>query len=74
MTKPLHAGRAAESGVVACDLVGLGWTATDKYWNHREVFQAHGGGYNLRSIKGQLGRPWTFLNLEFQLSHTLVVP
>ena len=24
MTKPLHAGRAAESGVVACDLVGYG--------------------------------------------------
>ena len=30
MTKPLHAGRAAESGVVACDLVGFGWSATDK--------------------------------------------
>ena len=30
MTKPLHAGRAAESGVVACDLVGYGWSATDK--------------------------------------------
>ena len=61
MTKPLHAGRAAESGVVACDLVGYGWSATDKILESpRGFFQAHGGGYNLNSIKGQLGRPWTF--------------
>ena len=61
MTKPLHAGRAAESGVVACDLVGLGFSATDKILESpRGFFQAHGGGYNLNSIKGQLGRPWTF--------------
>src|SRR3712207_1831659 len=29
MTKPFHAGRAAESGVVAAQLAGIGWTATD---------------------------------------------
>ena len=47
MTKPLHAGRAAESGVVACDLVGLGFSATDKILESpRGFFQAHGGGYN----------------------------
>src|SRR5574337_368318 len=28
MTKPFHAGRAAENGVVAADLVCRGWTAT----------------------------------------------
>ena len=61
MTKPLHAGRAAESGVVACDLVGYGWSATDKILESpRGFFQAHGGGYDLNSIKGKLGRPWTF--------------
>ena len=43
MTKPLHAGRAAESGVVACDLVGYGWSATDKILESpRGFFQAHG--------------------------------
>src|SRR6266436_4449612 len=30
MTKPFHAGRAAESGVVAADFASLGWTATDQ--------------------------------------------
>ena len=50
-----------KDGVVACDLVGLGWSATDKILESpRGFFQAHGGGYNLNSIKGQLGRPWTF--------------
>src|SRR5206468_6229144 len=27
MTKPFHAGRAAENGVVAADFAGRGWTA-----------------------------------------------
>ena len=61
MTKPLHAGRAAESGVIACDLVGFGWSAADKILESpRGFFQAHGGGYDLNSIKGKLGKPWTF--------------
>ena len=30
MTKPFHAGRAAESGIIAADLVALGWTASDE--------------------------------------------
>ena len=61
MTKPLHAGRAAESGVIACDLVQLGWSSTDKILESpRGFFQAHGGGYELNSIKGKLGKPWTF--------------
>src|SRR5580765_2796348 len=30
MTKPFHAGRAAEAGVVAAQLAADGWTATDK--------------------------------------------
>jgi len=61
MTKPLHAGRAAESGVIACDLVRYGWSSTDKILESpRGFFQAHGGGYNINSLKGKLGRPWTF--------------
>ena len=27
MTKPFHAGHAAEAGVISADLVSLGWTA-----------------------------------------------
>ena len=61
MTKPFHAGRASESGVLAADLVSLGWTATDKILESpRGFFQAHGGGYDLDAIRGKLGNPWTF--------------
>ncbi len=61
MTKPFHAGRSSESGVVAAELAALGWTATDRILESpRGFFQAHGGGYDLESIAGRLGRPWTF--------------
>ena len=61
MTKPFHAGRAAESGIVACDLAELGWTATSEILEApRGFFQAHGGGYDLEAISGKLGKPWTF--------------
>jgi len=61
MTKPFHAGRAAESGIVACDLAESGWTATDKILEApRGFFQAHGGGYDIEAIRGKLGSPWTF--------------
>ena len=43
MTKPFHAGRAAESGIVAADLTRLGWTATDRILESpRGFFQALG--------------------------------
>ncbi len=61
MTKPFHAGRAAESGVVACDLAEMGWTATSEILEApRGFFQAHGGGYDPEAIRGKLGAPWTF--------------
>ena len=61
MTKPFHAGRAAESGVVAADFAALGWTATDKILEApRGFFQAAGGGYDRNAIMGKLGKPWTF--------------
>lgn len=63
MTKPFHAGRAAESGVLAADLTRDGFTATDRILESpRGFFQAHGGGYALESIQGRLGNPWTFLD------------
>ena len=61
MTKPFHAGRSSESGIVAADLARLGWSASDKILESpRGFFQAHGGGYDLESIQGKLGNPWTF--------------
>ena len=63
MTKPFHAGRAAEAGIIAADLAIAGWTATDKILESpRGFFQAHGGGYTLGAIRGKLGNPWTFLD------------
>jgi len=61
MTKPFHAGRAAESGVVAADLAALGWTATDQILEApRGFFRAAGGGYDPKAIQHRLGNPWTF--------------
>ncbi|MBM3811610.1 MAG: MmgE/PrpD family protein [Acidimicrobiia bacterium] len=61
MTKPLHAGRAAEAGVAAADLARLGWTATDKVLEApRGFFRAASGGYSPEAIDGKLGKPWTF--------------
>jgi 2-methylcitrate dehydratase PrpD len=63
MTKPFHAGRAAEAGVVACDFARAGWTATDRILESpRGFFQAHGGGFMLEAIHGKLGNPWTFVD------------
>jgi 2-methylcitrate dehydratase PrpD len=61
MTKPFHAGRAAESGVVAADLAALGWNAADQILEApRGFFQAAGGGYDANAIHQKLGNPWTF--------------
>jgi 2-methylcitrate dehydratase PrpD len=61
MTKPFHAGRASESGVVAAQLAAIGWTATDKILEApRGFFSAAGGGYDGNAIHGKLGKPWTF--------------
>ncbi len=61
MTKPFHAGHAAECGVVAADFAALGWTATDQILEApRGFFRAAGGGYDPEAIRKKLGRPWTF--------------
>jgi 2-methylcitrate dehydratase PrpD len=61
MTKPFHAGRAAESGIVAADLALLGWTASDVILEApRGFFHAAGGGFDPSATT--LGDPWTFLS------------
>ena len=61
MTKPFHAGRAAESGVVAVDLASIGWTASEEILEAPNgFFSAAGGGFNPEAIVNRLGRPWTF--------------
>jgi 2-methylcitrate dehydratase PrpD len=61
MTKPFHAGRASESGVVALELAQMGFTATPCILEARRgFFRAAGGGYDEGAIESKLGKPWTF--------------
>lgn len=61
MTKPFHAGHAAEAGVVAADLAALGWTAAANILEAQYgFFHAAGGGFDPAAIVDRLGRPWTF--------------
>lgn len=61
MTKPFHAGRAAESGVTAAQFASYGWTATARILEApRGFFRAAGGGYDAGAIFRRLGDPWTF--------------
>jgi 2-methylcitrate dehydratase PrpD len=63
MTKPFHAGRSAESGIVAVDLVGLGFSATRNILEaSRGFYRAAAGGYDNDAIFGKVGNPWTFAN------------
>lgn len=61
MTKPFHAGHAAENGVFAADLAALGWTAAKQILEApRGFFHAYGGTYEPSFIMNKLGNPWTF--------------
>ncbi len=61
MTKPYHAGRAAENGVVASELAAMGWTASEEILEARHGwFHAAGGSYDPAAIANRLGKPWTF--------------
>jgi 2-methylcitrate dehydratase PrpD len=63
MTKPFHAGHAAENGTVAVELAVLGWTAADDILEGPlGFFQAAGGGFDPGSIVDRLGKPWTFVS------------
>jgi len=63
MTKPLHAARAAENGVVAAELASRGFTGGDDgldgQWG---FFQVFGGGADLDRLIPVLGRPYTMVN------------
>jgi 2-methylcitrate dehydratase PrpD len=59
MTKPFHAGHAAEAGIVAADLAALGWTASDHILEaDNGFFHAAGGGFDPGALR--FGNPWTF--------------
>jgi len=59
MMKPFHAGRAAESGVVAAELAQRGFSAAANILEApRGFFRAAGGGHEPAAIRGLLGNPW----------------
>jgi 2-methylcitrate dehydratase PrpD len=62
MTKPLHAGRAAENGVTAAELAAHGFTAGDDpldgEWG---FFQVAGGGADLPRLVGALANPYSIV-------------
>ena len=61
MTKPFHAGRAAENGLVAAEIAALGFTASPIGLEaDRGFFRAAGGGFSPEMIDAKLGAPWTF--------------
>ena len=61
MTKPLHAGHAAENGVMAAELAALGWMAASQILEApRGFFHAYGGSFDPAAIVNRLGKPWTF--------------
>tara|TARA_B100001123_G_scaffold412408_1_gene509648 strand:+ start:613 stop:2022 length:1410 start_codon:yes stop_codon:yes gene_type:complete len=63
MTKPFHAGRAAENGILAVDLASRGFTAghdaLEAPWGFFRVF---GGGFDENLLVGALGNPFTLLD------------
>ncbi len=62
MTKPFQAGHAAEGGVVASDLIALGWTAANNILEaKRGFFNAEGGGFD-PAVMERLGQPWTLVS------------
>ena len=63
MTKPYHAGAAAEGGVVAAKLAQMGYKtdpdALDGMWGY---FQVAGGGVDPQAIQSKLGRPYSLVD------------
>ncbi|MBI2973683.1 MAG: MmgE/PrpD family protein [Armatimonadetes bacterium] len=62
MTKPFHAGRAAENGLVAVQLARRGWTAAkDILEAKRGFYSAAAGGFDPSKIEGKLGNPYFYM-------------
>jgi 2-methylcitrate dehydratase PrpD len=63
MTKPLHAARAAQNGIVAAELALRGFTGGDNgldgEWGYFQVF---GGGADLDRIIPVLGKPYAIVS------------
>jgi 2-methylcitrate dehydratase PrpD len=63
MTKPLHAGRAAENGISAAELAARGFTSGDDpldgEWGY---FQVLGGGADPARIIPALGKPFSIVD------------
>ncbi len=63
MTKPLHAGRAAENGVMAVRLAQRGFTADPQVLeNPWGFFEILGDGFDPDKISGKLGNPYSILD------------
>jgi 2-methylcitrate dehydratase PrpD len=63
MTKPLHAGRAAENAVVAARLASIGFEANAAALEgHKGFFQAYGPTFDAKRISGRLGSPFSILD------------
>jgi 2-methylcitrate dehydratase PrpD len=63
MTKPLHAGRAAENGVVAARLAELGFISDPNILEHPwGYFKILGDGFDVDRISGKLGNPYTIVD------------
>jgi 2-methylcitrate dehydratase PrpD len=61
MTKPYHAGHAAEGGTVAAELALRGFTAAQNALEApRGFFAAAGGGFDPVQVMERLGKPWAF--------------
>ncbi|MEM9683587.1 MAG: MmgE/PrpD family protein [Pseudomonadota bacterium] len=61
MTKPYHAGHAAEGGTVAAELAICGFTAARNALEApRGYFAAAGGGFDPEQVMDRLGSPWAF--------------
>lgn len=62
MTKPLHAGRAAENGLIAASLASRGFTADpnalDGPWG---FFAVQGGGISHRKVEQGFGKTWSIV-------------
>ncbi|MCX7137701.1 MAG: MmgE/PrpD family protein [Proteobacteria bacterium] len=62
MAKPLHAGRAGETGILAADLAAMGFTSAPTVLEGpRGFFEAYVGKCDEDVIMNTLGKPWTFV-------------
>ena len=63
MTKPYHAGAAAQGGVVAAKLAQIGYkTAPDAMDGPWGYFQVAGGGVDPEAIQGKMGNPYALVD------------